>query len=180
MQVIAVTGTPGSGKSLVVDKLKKRLQKCDKEYHVKVVNVSELVRKEKLYSQYDDHLDACVMSSKLVARRLKQMIEECGSKKPTNTIVLIETHTPSILPKDKVDKCLVLQCDTCIIYDRLVDRAYSKRKIDENVQAEIMQVCKEDAVERLGSDRVVCCPNNNLKELKALLIFCSYPYINSS
>lgn len=158
MKSVAVCGTPGSGKSTLIKRLHKEMPACH------VINVSELVKQERLYEEYDDDMDACVMDSRAVRRRLRSLLEQFGDEP-----VVIETHTPSVLPRKLVRHCIVLQCETHVLYDRLTDRQYSARKREENVQAEIMQVVREEAVECLGERRVRCRPNNCKEDLRSNL-----------
>jgi adenylate kinase len=56
----------------------------------------------------------------------------------------------------------VLRCDSTTLYDRLTSRGYKGKKLDENMDSEIMQVLldearesyKEEIVVELRSDRV--------------------------
>ena len=43
-------------------------------------------------------------------------------------------------PERWFDLVLVLTCDNTALYDRLMERGYAAKKVEENVQCEIMQV----------------------------------------
>lgn len=162
MVVVAVCGTPGTGKSLVIQKVTK-----SSPSPVTAINVSDLVKKERLYQEYDDDLDACVMDSRQVRRRLTEIISNASN----NDLYLIETHSPSILPKQLIDHLVVLQCDTSTLYDRLTDRGYTPLKRQENVEAEIMQVVLEDVCQRFPKKKIRTFPNNEKEEMKKILRF---------
>jgi adenylate kinase len=50
---------------------------------------------------------------------------------------------------------VVLRTDSTLLYDRLVARKYAARKIEENMDAEIMQVLLEEAREAYDEEIVV-------------------------
>ena len=50
-------------------------------------------------------------------------------------------------PERWFDLVLVLTCDNTALYDRLVERGYAAKKLEENVQCEIMQVVLQEAKE---------------------------------
>jgi adenylate kinase len=156
MVVLAVCGTPGSGKTTLITRV------CKRDPSIRVINVADLVRSERLYSEYDDALDAAVMDTKRVKKRLAQLLQSSA----TTTKYLVETHTPSVLPSRLITRCLVLQCATSAIYDRLTDRGYSNKKRAENVEAEIMQVVWEEAVECFGEGRVRVRKSDGVEDAK--------------
>lgn len=59
-----VTGSPGVGKSLFVEQLKQRLDAEGLAFQA--VNLSQLVKDERLYEEYDDRLDTIVMDDSKV------------------------------------------------------------------------------------------------------------------
>lgn len=61
---ILVTGSPGVGKSLFVEQLRQRLDAEGLAFQV--VNLSQLVKDERLYEEYDDRLDTIVMDDSKV------------------------------------------------------------------------------------------------------------------
>lgn len=61
---LLVTGTPGVGKTLFADNLRKRL--TAEGHNFQVLNVSKLVKDEKIYEEYDDDLDTIVMDDSKV------------------------------------------------------------------------------------------------------------------
>jgi adenylate kinase len=49
----------------------------------------------------------------------------------------------------------VLRCDSTILYDRLAARGYKGKKLDENMDSEIMQVLLDEARESYKEEIVV-------------------------
>ncbi len=59
-----MTGSPGVGKSLFSLRLKEAL--ALKGIQTEVISVSDLVKQEKLYEEYDDRLDTIIMDDSKV------------------------------------------------------------------------------------------------------------------
>ena len=60
---------------------------------------------------------------------------------------VVDYHTCEFFPERWFDLVLVLRADTEKLYDRLVSRNYVQKKLDENMECEIMQVVLESARE---------------------------------
>lgn len=73
---------------------------------------------------------------------------------------VVEFHSSDLFPERWFDLVLVLRTDNTVLFDRLTRRGYSDKKIEENVTAEIMQVCMEEAREAFPDAAVVALPSN--------------------
>jgi len=61
---------------------------------------------------------------------------------------IIDSHITHLLPKKRVDLCIILTCSNLKkLEGRLKERMYSKKKIRENLDAEIFQICLMEAQE---------------------------------
>lgn len=153
---VLVTGSPGVGKSQFAQALQKKLAELG--FTAKILSVSDLVKKEKLYEEYDEQLDTYVMKDSKVKRRLKELLAEPGW--------IVESHTVSVIPKDLIDYTFILRVpSTALYYDRLAARGYPKAKIEENVDCEIMQVVWQEAVERFGEEACDVVVNETPEQL---------------
>lgn len=65
---LLVTGTPGVGKTLFSEHLQQKL--AGEGQNFEILNVSQLVKDEKLYEEYDDVLDTIVMDDSKVDKVL--------------------------------------------------------------------------------------------------------------
>lgn len=148
-RVILVTGTPGTGKSLLINRCKEELG----EHGVESVNVSELVKAEALHDGYDAEFDTFVINDRKTRRRLRELLTENAA-----TPLLVECHSCGLFAHRKlrplVQDAVVLMAGTACLYDRLTERGYSSHKRAENVECEIMEVCAMEAEEVLGAARV--------------------------
>ena len=125
-----ITGTPGTGKSSVADELARR------GYPV--------VRLEETIGGYVIGEDA---------KRDTRIIDEdrwAGEFTPVEGIV--EGHLAHLLPCDRV---VILRCRPDVLLDRLRSRGYSEGKCRENAEAEALDVCLIETLERHASKQVL-------------------------
>ena len=73
---------------------------------------------------------------------------------------VVEFHASELFPQRWFDLVVVLRTDNTVLYDRLKRRGYSDKKIEENVTAEILQVCEEEARDAYAAEVVVPLPSN--------------------
>lgn len=64
------------------------------------------------------------------------------------------------------DLVLVLQTDNTVLWERLEKRNYSTKKIQENVQCEIMHVIAEEARESYAEECVHVVPSNSVEDME--------------
>lgn len=128
---VAVTGTPGTGKTTAT-----ALVEADLE----VVHVNDLVRDEELYTEVDEARDSLVADLDAVRDRLA---DRDG--------VIVESHLAHHLDADRV---VVLRCHPTDLVDRLTARGEPERKAEENAEAESLDVVLSEAVDRHGLDSI--------------------------
>ncbi|MEM4637889.1 MAG: AAA family ATPase [Candidatus Woesearchaeota archaeon] len=157
--IITITGTPGTGKTYIA---KKVAEKTNFRY----LNLNKIIKKEKLYERYDKKAktyDVEVKKLKIIDKKLNEyldkknskitddsqpkkttlqkLIKELKNKKKTRNII-IDSHLSHYL---KSDLCIVVKSDIKKISERLKKRKYSIKKIRENIESEIFDVCLEEA-----------------------------------
>ena len=71
--------------------------------------------------------------------------------------VVVDHHSSDFFPERFFDLVVVLQTDNTVLYDRLAKRGYSTKKIQENVQCEIMHVPIEEAQRSYKPEVVQVC-----------------------
>ena len=135
--IIVITGTPGTGKTTLSSIISKKL---DNSY--RHIEVAELVKTRNLYSKFDEEWQSYIVDDDKVVDALA---EEAASGN-----CIIDTHDVCLVP-DNVDLIVVLRTDHTLLWDRLKQRSYSDRKIQENNDAEIMNVVLEEATQ-VGQD----------------------------
>ncbi|MBI5390929.1 AAA family ATPase [Candidatus Woesearchaeota archaeon] len=131
--IIAVTGTPGTGKT----KLSKRIAKQISGIYV---DVTKLAKEQHLDAGYDKKRKCAIVDVKQVGRYLLAHYPHGRST------IIIDSHLSHDLPKSYVDLCIITTCDLKELHRRLLRRRYGKEKIRENLDAEIFQLCKTEAI----------------------------------
>jgi adenylate kinase len=147
---VALTGTPGTGKTEVGNILKSKGNE--------VRNVRDLAAEFRAASETDEGLEIDV---EVLTNSLPD---------PEETIV-IEGHLAHLLPNDI---CIVLRCNPNVLRDRLEARGYSEEKVRENMEAEAIDLILVEALDNcvrvfeidtsdLESDRVADAIENVIK-----------------
>ena len=139
MKVIAVTGVPGTGKTTVSKKLSKKL---DFYY----LDVNKLILKHKISDGYDKKRKTKIVDIKKLNQFLIKEINKFKKNKKFKGII-IDSHLSHYLPKKYVDFCIVTKCDIEELNRRLKKKRFDKNKIKENLQAEIFDICYNEALE---------------------------------
>ncbi len=130
--IIAVSGTPGVGKTTVSKLLSERL---GYEY----VSVREFALMKGAGEIVGDEVEIDV-------DKLARLVEKEFSGKD----VVIDGHLAHLLPADVV---IVLRLHPSIVAERLKERGYPPEKLSENVEAELVDVILVEAVE--GNENVL-------------------------
>ncbi|PIZ52188.1 kinase [Candidatus Woesearchaeota archaeon CG_4_10_14_0_2_um_filter_33_13] len=132
-KIIAISGTPGTGKSTLTKYLVKKLKYDHFDLHNHYKDVSK--RYDRSGKCYDIDIKKFEI---LVKKKIKE----------TKDGLIIDTHISHKLNSKLIDLCIVLTCsDLKKLEKRLKKRKYSKKKIRENLDSEIFQVCLIEAQE---------------------------------
>ncbi|MFB6191177.1 MAG: adenylate kinase family protein [Candidatus Nanohaloarchaea archaeon] len=122
---IALTGTPGTGKTSVARELEER--------GFEVVDLTEFVKEQELGTPGEEfEVDIPEM-----VEALEQGLGDWDT--------VIEGHLAHHFP---ADYCIVLRTRPDVLRERLEQRDYSDGKIDENVESEALDVILQEAVEQ--------------------------------
>ena len=81
--------------------------------------------------------------------------------------VILDFHGADFFPERWFDLIVVLRTDNSVLYDRLAARRYPEKKLQENVEAEIMQVVLDEVTSSYREEIIVEWPSNTLAELEA-------------
>ena len=128
---VAVTGTPGTGKSTAVDLLDSDLE---------VLQLNETIREAGLTTGHDEERDSAVADMDALADYLD------GRES-----VVFESHLAHHFPADRV---VVLRCHPEQLTERLRERGEPAATVEENVESEALDVILAEAVERHGDEGV--------------------------
>lgn len=128
---VAVTGTPGTGKTTATESLETVLE---------VVHLNEVIRAEGLYTERDEERDSVVAD-----------LEAVGEYLTGRDDIVVESHLAHHLD---VDQVIVLRCHPETIESRLLDRGESAESARENAESEALDVILSEAVDTHGRDVV--------------------------
>ena len=136
--LVALTGTPGTGKTTVSQLLQQRGYTVLNLHHIAI---------EK---QYVMGVDSRRQSQIIDTEKVDAYIRETYASQ--QTLNFIEGHLSHLL--SSVDKVILWRCHPMILRTRLVRRGWNKKKIEENVEAEILDVILCEAMERHPKDHI--------------------------
>jgi adenylate kinase len=128
--IIAITGTPGTGKTSI----SKILQKKGFE----VVDLNKIACEKDFLIGTDKKRDSKIVDIDKINRFLEK-----NHKK--NEIVIVEGHLSHLMKI--VDKVIILRCHPKQLEKNLSKRRWKKKKINENVEAEILDVILCEAID---------------------------------
>jgi len=141
-RIYIVTGTPGVGKSSVSKILASILG-------ARLVSIGELVKKESLYTGWDEKRETLIADTDRLSERISEIISA-----ERRTMIIEGHYAVHVIPPEKVDLIFILRRDPRELKKTLEDRGYSRRKIMENLAAEILDVCLFDAVDVCGVEKL--------------------------
>lgn len=134
---VAVTGTPGTGKTTATALLAAR-----EGFGLDVVHLNDLVREHDLVESTDETRDSLVVDLDAVREFLAT---EHGDE------LLVESHLAHLLDADRV---VVLRAHPGGIDQRLRERGEAEASAAENAEGEALDVVLSEAVDRHGPDSV--------------------------
>lgn len=138
MKTVIVTGTPGTGKTTIAKKLAKKLG-----YHY--IDVNKLIYGHKLYEGYDRKRKTKIVDVDKLSMFLTDYVKQLKKQKNKTKGIIIDSHLSHYFPRRYVDFCIVVKCDIRELNERLRRKGFGKSKIQENLQAEIFDMCHNEA-----------------------------------
>ncbi len=125
----ALTGTPGTGKTSI-----------SKLLNTKIIHLSDY---------YEASSEGKTNSGEWLIDldKMNNLV-----KKLELDEVFYEGHTSHTL--DNLDMVILLRCDPSILKDRLATRNYSEEKINENLEAEALNIIYDEALENITADKI--------------------------
>jgi len=125
--IIAISGTPATGKSTVAKLLAKKLG-C------KYIDLNRIAEKKNLYAGYDSKRGVKIVDIDLIENEIKTMKVD----------LVLDSHYSHEIENDLT---VILRTNPRELRERMKKKNWPEKKIEENVQAEIMEICKAEAFE---------------------------------
>jgi adenylate kinase len=135
--IVALTGTPGTGKSDVARSLRAK--------GATVIALNELAFEKGFIGSYDRRRRTREVDIKKLGRCIDRL-------HPRKGLIFLEGHYSHLLP---VGRAIVLRCAPKTLRKRLSRRGYPRQKIAENCLAEALDTVTIESVGRLGKARVL-------------------------
>ena len=152
---IIITGTPGVGKTSHCEQLAANTG-------LKHLSINQIVKDRGCHDGWDAEYKSWIVDEDKVtyhtfplkspichqmkvaddARQLLDALEDDGTQ---NGGYIIDWHACDLFPESWIDLVVVLRTDTAKLYDRLKARQYPEKKLQENMDSEIMEVLLEEA-----------------------------------
>lgn len=154
--MVAVSGTPGTGKSVFARALAKGL-------NAQVIYLNALITKKKIFTFDADGTKVTDLSK--MRREFTHAVQ--ASRGP----IVVEGLLAHLLPKKILTHVVVLRTRPRVLERCLRARGYSKAKTRENVEAEALDVILWEAVQRHGIDKVYEIDATRLKPGAAVKLF---------
>lgn len=127
--IIGLTGTPGTGKTSVSRILQER--------GYNVLYLTDLIKDEGLYHEFDEQRDTLVADMDRVFSRVCELVGD------DEDVSIIDSHMAHHI----ADVVIVLRTAPSDLRERLKSRGYSDAKVEENVEAEGLDVILVESVE---------------------------------
>jgi len=143
--IIAITGTPGTGKT--------DLSRALRNNGYKVVSLNKIISEKEFIIEYDEKRDTKIVDIK----KTNQYIEKkyFGEK-----LIFVDGHLSHLL--DCVKKVIILRCHPKILKKRLTKRDWNEKKIYENFEAEALDIILCETVEKFDKDDIFEIDTSNL------------------
>ncbi|MBC7108286.1 MAG: adenylate kinase family protein [Methanomassiliicoccales archaeon] len=130
--VIAITGTPGTGKSSAAAILQLK--------GFEIIEISDLAREEGLICGYDGKRD----SYEVDLSKLDVVLRGKIQKKD----VFVVGHLSHLIDPDIIDMIIVLRCSPSVLGMRLRNLGWKESKVRENMEAEACDVILIESLEQ--------------------------------
>jgi adenylate kinase len=144
---IVISGTPGVGKSTVSYRLAERMG-------LDLLDLNRWLLSEGLVIEFDDLRRSYVVDLESARIRFSEF-------KPTNPTI-VEGHLAHlVVPVDSVRLVFIVRCHPAILARRLVSLGYPAYKVLENIEAELLGVCVEEAIDIYGPNLVYEVDNSS-------------------
>ena len=150
--LVALTGTPGTGKTTLFRKVLETVEFPHCSFSG--IDLNSFIKEHGLVTGEDAKRD----SHNVDIEKMKELIHEQFGKKtnstdsetkmPQPTLTLVEGHLSHLIGPDL---CLLLRCSPSLLRERLNTRGYRKEKIRENIEAEALNIIRDEYLETCGA-----------------------------
>ena len=132
MLSLVITGNPGVGKHTIGKKIAKLLG-------LRLLDLNQIAIEERIFEERDESKDVDI-------EKLKKILKP----KLGNDSLVVGHLAPYVLTKSQVRKIIILRKNPYKLSAVYKKRKYSKNKIRENLESEILGIIAHDSIKKLG------------------------------
>lgn len=155
---ILVTGTPGVGKSKVCEEVA-----SSSPDPLRIFNIGAFAKQHDCFGDWDPLYECHELEEDKVLDLLEDDIS--GEKNGVTGGVVVDHHGVDFFPERWFHAVFVLRTCTECHYDRLKERSYPAKKMEDNIQCEIFGTIREEAYECYSHDVVHELQNDTMEDL---------------
>jgi adenylate kinase len=137
--IIALTGTPGTGKTTIALLLQSK-------YNIKTLNLHNFAKENNLIIGYDNQRNSDMIDIASVEKKINEIIRN-------ESLIVLDGHLSHLI--SCVTNVIVLRCHPKILQKRLQQKNWQKNKINENIEAEMLDIILTEAVDFHSIDHVI-------------------------
>jgi adenylate kinase len=162
LQILLLSGSPGTGKTAAAKYL-------EQQYGWKRISLTEFVVDHHLYESEDPDRDTKIIDEEAVQEAVR---DYCNS---LDGNVVIEGHYADLFEFPEIKLAIIIRCHPNVLQKRLNNRKYSKKKIKENIQAEIVADCTSYMMEKenlMNNNRIfeIDSSTTSIEELGKIIV----------
>ncbi|OQO04469.1 hypothetical protein B0A48_09391 [Cryoendolithus antarcticus] len=150
---IIITGTPGVGKTTHCEELASK----SGLHHL---SINDVVKKHNIGESSNDPEDpnTKIVDEDRLLDCIENDLEEGGQ--------IIDWHACDLFPPSLIDLVCVVRCDNKVLYDRLKARGYGEKKLQENMDCEIMEVLVQEARDAYDEEMIVELKSEEVEDVE--------------
>ncbi len=142
--IVAITGTPGTGKSMVREQLQNE--------GYRVLDLNDIILIKKLVLSYDTHRQTNEVDLEGLNNYIFELIKKISKKGLKNDLIFLEGHISHLL--DNIDLVIILRCHPDELHRRLSAKGWHDEKVRENLEAEAVDSITIESMEKYNQNKI--------------------------
>jgi len=123
------------------------------------IDVGAIAKDQNLFESYDSTYGCHVLNEDKLLDEIEDQMDDGGK--------VVDYHGCDFFPKRYFDAVFILRTENTVLYDRLVARGYSGKKLQDNLQCEIFQTILDEARDSYNPRIVFEIQSNTTADMEA-------------